>query len=161
MARMNHIAPVKRPRGRPRCLSPADQVECGRLAATDSSVTITALAKRFGVSRRTVGVYRDRWLKNAQAKAEHTGKAHKGHAIQEAAASAIREVSGQQCKRVLLALRAAPGGLTQEELSVRLSMQRASICARCAELREAGLARDTDTTRKTSSGRSASVWVAE
>lgn len=51
------------------------------------------------------------------------------------------------------------GGLTCDEIEVRLSMTHQTCSPRVHELKEAGRIRDSGMRRKTRGGRSATVWV--
>lgn len=68
-------------------------------------------------------------------------------------------VSGQR-GRVLAYLRAQRSGATMHEIADALRIPLSSVCGRCSELREGGLARDTDEVRETPYGGSAAVWRA-
>ncbi len=68
-------------------------------------------------------------------------------------------VKGQQ--RRLLAFLAERGaiGATNEEAADLLGLRTASQTARCRELQLAGLVADSGRTKRSSSGRSAIVWI--
>ena len=55
---------------------------------------------------------------------------------------------------------AGPRGLTADELSARLDMDRWSIQPRTSELRRKGLIRDSGRRRPNSTGKQAIVWIA-
>lgn len=76
------------------------------------------------------------------------------------AAAQIAPRAGTLRAAVLAALKDAPGGLTDEELQTLLNMGASTQRPRRIELTQAGLVRDSGTTRRTRSGRQAVVWVA-
>lgn len=75
-----------------------------------------------------------------------------------AAAKAIRDAQGELCQRVLQSLK-DQGPATDQELQARLSMNPDTERPRRIALKTAGLIRECGK-RKTSSGRSATVWEA-
>ena len=80
----------------------------------------------------------------------------------KAAAKAI-EPSAEVLRGQVLAYIRSQGerGATDEEIQQALEMQGNTERPRRGELVEAGLVKKSDATRKTSSGRAASVWVAK
>lgn len=64
--------------------------------------------------------------------------------------------------KILAALRAAGSeGMTCDELEQALGVKHQSVSARLSELRDAGLTAKSNTYRKTSSGRTGMVWLAD
>ena len=77
------------------------------------------------------------------------------------AADAVAPRTPTQRQRVLRALlQAGSGGLTDEETAYRCSMHEGSARARRVELVDTGCVRDSGKTRRTRTGRRATVWVA-
>ena len=85
-----------------------------------------------------------------------------GSDTSQAAATAIRKDAPTLRQRVLAELRkvAHLGGLTDEEMQVRLDMNASTQRPRRVELVQAGLVKDSGTRARTRSGRNAVVWVA-
>lgn len=78
-----------------------------------------------------------------------------------AAADAIRGETGRLRRKVLEALAAlGTRGATDEELQEAIPMAPSTERPRRIELCRAGLVRDSGATRRTRSGRRATVWVA-
>jgi hypothetical protein len=78
-----------------------------------------------------------------------------------AAAEDIKPRVNEQCKAVLRALRRSRGGgLTDEQILQRSGLGPNTARPRRIDLTRMGLVRDSGRTRKTASGRPATVWVA-
>jgi predicted ArsR family transcriptional regulator len=73
------------------------------------------------------------------------------------AAKSMKKAASLQCAQVLNALRSF-GIAGAEEIGNRTGMPAYAVRKRLADLEHAGLARPTDVTRKTSSGRSERYW---
>lgn len=85
----------------------------------------------------------------------------RGSDTSASAASAIAPVAGRLRKQVYEHLRACgEQGATDEEGIATLGLSPSTYRPRRVECVEAGLVRDSGTTRKTRSGRAAVVWVA-
>lgn len=76
-----------------------------------------------------------------------------------AAAREIAPKAGTLRAKVLEAIRSR-GGATAEELEVALELGGSTVRPRVVELVRAGLVRDSGATRRTRSGRAATVWEA-
>ncbi len=81
----------------------------------------------------------------------------KARETSKAAADSINVTLGQQA--VLTALR-HHGPMTADECAEKMGNDRLYVRPRCSELATKGLVKDTGTTRKNASGKSAVVWVA-
>jgi len=76
------------------------------------------------------------------------------------AAKAIKPNAATLRRKVLDAIEAAgPHGLTDQEIQDRLGMEGNTERPRRRELESAGFIKDSGTTRKTATGRKATVWV--
>lgn len=75
------------------------------------------------------------------------------------AALSMRQAANAQCAAVLNALRQL-GTAGAEQIGARCGLQPYAVRKRLADLEHARLARPTEQTRKTASGRSERVWVA-
>ena len=85
----------------------------------------------------------------------------KGSTTSRAAAKAIEPVAGTQRARILMTLRGwVYTGATDGELCFMCELDGSTVRPRRQELQKAGLIVDSGRTRKTSSGRDATVWVA-
>lgn len=79
-----------------------------------------------------------------------------------AAAVSVRGNAKSYRTAVLAYLRGrGPHGATNSEMSEALGMQLSTVCARCNELQKKNLVIDSGNRRKTATGRSATVWIAE
>jgi hypothetical protein len=76
------------------------------------------------------------------------------------AAQAIAPAAGTLRARVLAAIEAAPGGLTDEEGCLLTGMNPSTWRPRRGELEKGGFIRDSGRTRKSTAGRDMVVWVA-
>lgn len=74
------------------------------------------------------------------------------------AARKVRPKAGSQRARVYAFLQARPS--TMHEIAEALRIPLSGVCARCSELRDAGLAHDTKETRPTQFHGRAAVWKA-
>jgi predicted ArsR family transcriptional regulator len=83
---------------------------------------------------------------------------HNGTRTSRNAAAAVRSRLPVLEGRVLVYLAGCPLGATNDELEVALKISGNTLRPRVVELRARGLIRDTGSTRKTRSGRSAIVW---
>lgn len=77
-----------------------------------------------------------------------------------AAAEAVAPKVGRLRRVVLDCLRGEPGGLTDEEVIDRTGLSPSTARPRRIELQRTGLVKDSGRTRKTRSGRLATVWEA-
>lgn len=75
------------------------------------------------------------------------------------AADSMREGAPMLQRRCLDALRAAPGGLTADQIAANIGETILSVRPRVTELLRDGRVRDSGQRRKNDSGRSAKVWV--
>lgn len=85
---------------------------------------------------------------------------NRGNAESEAAAESIAKDTPRLRRLVFEEIRDA-GGLTSDECEERLGMRHQTCSARVHELMTEGKIRDSGMRRKTRSGRTATVWVAE
>ena len=85
---------------------------------------------------------------------------HNGTPTSKAAAKAIEPSAATLRAKVLDAIRAAPGGLTDEEGQAVTGLKVQTYTPRRGELVKQGLIEDSGGTRATSSGRKAVVWTA-
>ena len=78
----------------------------------------------------------------------------------DAASDIVSRLKWGTARHLLLAqFREVPiAGLTYEEAGARVGLDNVKATRRCSELKRDGLIRETDKTRKTSSGHSASVY---
>lgn len=81
-------------------------------------------------------------------------------ATSKAAAKAIRPDAAALRAKVLAYLKSQPNGAIDEEIQLALDMPGNTERPRRTELLNAGLIRDSGTTRATKSGRQATIWVA-
>lgn len=87
--------------------------------------------------------------------------AHVPRVTTRAAAESMKGVSGRQRLRVLRAIEAAGRrGMTDEEVCDELGINPSSERPRRGELLDSGLITESGKTRRTKSGRQATVWVA-
>jgi hypothetical protein len=84
---------------------------------------------------------------------------HNGTPTSKAAAVAIQPSAATLRAKVLEAIRAAPAGLTDEEGQAATGLRVQTYTPRRGELVKQGLIEDSGSTRATSSGRKAVVWV--
>ncbi len=87
---------------------------------------------------------------------------HRGVDTSIAAADAITPKLGRLQRMAAAAIKdAGPHGLTADELSAALDLDRTSIQPRTSELRRKGVIRDSGNRRRNRSGKLAIVWIAE
>lgn len=75
------------------------------------------------------------------------------------AADSMKDGAPLLQRRCLAALRAAPGGLTDDQIAAQIGETILSVRPRVTELLRDGRVRDSGQRRKNESGRSAKVWV--
>jgi hypothetical protein len=82
-------------------------------------------------------------------------------ATSKEAAARVREFAGGQCAQILKWLDAfRPDGAGAEQLATMTGLDAYKVRKRLADLHHAGLARPTDLTRRTESGRHERIWEA-
>ena len=83
----------------------------------------------------------------------------KGSDTSKQAAESVAISAASMRGRVLAFIASRPQGVTDDEVELALSMRHQTASARRRELVLLGMVKDSDRRRRTSSGRSATVWV--